>query len=123
MENKKVDKTTLAFAFENPTFVAAWTGKPDHILDVRMTVDDLLAIVDLAKERREMQQKRGININRTNDGVHVRCKRCNSSIVLFNGLKVSEEVVENFKKMRIAVYGGHFCKYCGNDLRGKVHRT
>ena len=122
MENKKVDKTTLAFAFENPTFVAAWEGKPGRIIDVRMTVDDLLAIVDLAKERRKMQQRSGINISRTNDGVHVRCKRCNSSIVLFNSLKDSEEVVENFMKMHFEVYGGHFCKYCGNDLRGKVNR-
>lgn len=94
----------------------------DELIDVRMTTDDLLAIVDLVNEKREKQQKSGINITRTNDGVHVRCKRCNSSIVLVNGLKDSEEVVENFKKMRIAVYGGHFCKYCGNDLRGKVHR-
>lgn len=94
----------------------------DDLIDVRMTIDDLLTIVDMVHEKREKQQKSGINITRTNDGVHVRCKRCNSSIVLVNGLKDSEEVVENFKKMRIAVYGGHFCKYCGNDLRGKVHR-
>lgn len=123
MENKKVDKTTLAFAFENPTFVAAWEGKPDRILDVRMTVGDLLAIVDLANERRKMQQRSGIRIvtGENRFDFEARCNKCGNPIAYFGTCRGFD--FETAKKRLEKIHIDHFCKYCGNELRGKVHRT
>lgn len=123
MEDKKVDKTTLAFAFENPALIAVWEGKPDRMLDVRMTVDDLLAIVDLANERREKQQKRGIRVTRRDHGFSCRCNQCGTELIFYVGNMNFENTKKLIKTDLDSLLIPHFCKICGNDLRGKVHFT
>lgn len=119
MENKKVDAVTLVQAFKYPSWMKLLRENcsPDGLVDVRMTHVDLKTIVDLADEKREMQQKRGIRLIRVQNGFDVRCNKCGTPLFFCGGFKNFEDIEKQIK----APF--KFCMCCGNDLREKVHRT
>ena len=125
MENKKVDAVTLSQAFKYPSWMKLLreNSSPDRLVDVRMTYEDLKTIVDLANEKREKQQKSGVMIIRTEGGIDVRCNKCGNSYIMLNQLYSLEEAESELEEIRLdPKFSDCYCTYCGNDLRGKVHR-
>lgn len=95
----------------------------DDLIDVRMTIDDLLTIVDMVHEKREKQQKSGIRIvtGENRFDFEARCNKCGNPIAYFGTCRGFD--FEEAKKRLEKIHIDHFCKYCGNQLRGEVHRT